>query len=505
MAEENQSSDRQLQPLTPQEIEQAQWPLSRAVTTATLAAMAGAASVVTAALFGLGLIHHLASSTSAVLDVVKLAFALVAGVGGSIGLVLAYRRHKIAEAAVLIDKAKEAREARKEAQEGRRDEREVQRAYNERFGAAAAQLGSDLHAVRIAGVYAMAQLADDWAAGRQQCIDVLCGMLRHISTTRPNDGTPEAELPPARSDNEFRHTIIRIIAAKLRAGSWSGQDFDFTGVLFDGGFDLGGARLTGSITFAGALFRTDVFSFKGAHLDGGSIDFTHAAFDHGCRIDFLRAEIKRGGISFTNTHFAEGSTVNFEKSKLAGGTLAFESIVISGGRLTFFDADFTGTRTVIDGQLTSGIVSLAHTRFISGSARFTLALHGGDLVFNDAQFQGGTVSFERTDFAGGRADFIRTELIGGEVEFGAVAFHGTEVSFRQARFPYGAVRFTHARFQSRGSVTFEGAEFNGAEVDFRKVSDWTHPPIFDSGSQLLRVPQGVLLPTPASGPSTPRP
>jgi hypothetical protein len=48
------------------------------------------------------------------------------------------------------------------------------RVLNERFATAAEQLGSDKPpAVRLAGVYAMAGLADDWADNRQTCIDVL--------------------------------------------------------------------------------------------------------------------------------------------------------------------------------------------------------------------------------------------------------------------------------------------------------------------------------------------
>jgi hypothetical protein len=52
------------------------------------------------------------------------------------------------------------------------------RTLNERFATAAEQLGSDKPAVRPAGVYAMAGLADDWEENRQTCVDVLCAYLR---------------------------------------------------------------------------------------------------------------------------------------------------------------------------------------------------------------------------------------------------------------------------------------------------------------------------------------
>ncbi|MET7695698.1 hypothetical protein ABZT06_48915 [Streptomyces sp. NPDC005483] len=48
----------------------------------------------------------------------------------------------------------------------------------DRYTTAAEQLGHGQPAVRLAGVYAMARLADDWPEQRQVCIDVLCAYLR---------------------------------------------------------------------------------------------------------------------------------------------------------------------------------------------------------------------------------------------------------------------------------------------------------------------------------------
>jgi len=89
---------------------------------------------------------------AAKIDVYKTALAGVTGIGGAVALVVAYRRQRDAE----------------------------QSRFVERFGAAAAQLGDQDVAVRIAGVYAMAGVADECSdrSRRQQCIDVLCGYLR---------------------------------------------------------------------------------------------------------------------------------------------------------------------------------------------------------------------------------------------------------------------------------------------------------------------------------------
>jgi len=89
---------------------------------------------------------------AAPIEVTKLALTLVAGIGGAVALVVAYRRQR-------------------DLEQGR---------FVERFGAAAAQLGDSDVAVRIAGVYAMAGVADESPnfGRRQQCIDVLSGYLR---------------------------------------------------------------------------------------------------------------------------------------------------------------------------------------------------------------------------------------------------------------------------------------------------------------------------------------
>ncbi|MGH3153169.1 MAG: hypothetical protein ACRDOB_20910, partial [Streptosporangiaceae bacterium] len=65
------------------------------------------------------------------------------------------------------------------------------RTPNERFDTVAAQLGSDKSpAVRLAAVYAMAGLADDWQDHRQTCVDVLCAYLRMPYEPEPGDDAP---------------------------------------------------------------------------------------------------------------------------------------------------------------------------------------------------------------------------------------------------------------------------------------------------------------------------
>ena len=139
------------------------------------------------------------------------------------------------------------------------------RTLNERFATAAGQLGSDKPPeVRLAGVYAMAGLADDWEDNRQTCVDVLCGYLRMPYEPDPGEEVSGPERFAFRASREVRHTVIRVITAHLRGDatvSWQGLDFDFTGVVFDGG------------GFVGAKFSGGTGCFTGAEFSGGQVDF----------------------------------------------------------------------------------------------------------------------------------------------------------------------------------------------------------------------------------------
>jgi len=192
-------------------------------------------------------------------------------------LVMAYRKQKTTEVA---------------------EQREQAKLFNERFTTASTQLGDASSAVQLAGVYALARLADDWDDQRQTCIDVLCAFLRMPYPPEPDEETAShAERVAWRQHREVRHTVIRTITAHLRADapvSWQGADLDFTGVVFDGG------------DFTDAVFSGTVDS-TGAEFTGGTADFT-------------RAEFIVGTADFTRAEFA-GGIVDFREAKTTGGTV----------------------------------------------------------------------------------------------------------------------------------------------------------------------------------------
>ena len=82
----------------------------------------------------------------------------------------------------------------------------------------------------------------------------------------------------------FVTRFIRVITAHLNSGatvSWQGLNFDFTGVVFDGG------------SFANAVFSGGQVYFIGARFSGGQVNFDDAEFTGGT-VHFNDAEVTGG-------------------------------------------------------------------------------------------------------------------------------------------------------------------------------------------------------------------
>ena len=240
-----------------------------------------------------------------VADIVKFALTVFAGLAGIQALVVAYRRQRDAE----FDDSR----------------------FVNRFESAARQLGDSEAAVRIAGVQALAGLADAWTSGRQQCVDVLCGYLR---LPLPTDDSLTA------SEGQVRQAVTRVIAQRLTQTaepSWSSLNFDFTGahlfnldldavdvvgtLTFDRATFHGTTRIRGGCTFLGDLSMAEC-TFQGQVLVGdmsvlqapnhsaefgGNVWFDGSSFEDGL---FLAKPRFRGRVSFMNTYVANIAQVS---------------------------------------------------------------------------------------------------------------------------------------------------------------------------------------------------
>jgi hypothetical protein len=213
------------------------------------------------------------------------------------------------------------------------------RTLNERFATAAEQLGRDKPAVRLAGMHAMAGLADDWEENRQTCVDVLCAYLRMPYEPDPGQDAPEQQRLAFQANREVRHTLIRVITAHLRKGatvSWQGLFFDFNGVIFDGG-DFRGAEFSGGFAvFDNAEFSGGTVRFNDAEFSGGEVYFGDAKFSGGT-VRFKRAAFSDGTVSFRRAEFS-GGEVDFAEAKFSGGTVNFGNARFSGGTVDFSKA-----------------------------------------------------------------------------------------------------------------------------------------------------------------------
>jgi uncharacterized protein YjbI with pentapeptide repeats len=414
-------------------------------------------------------------SAATLYDLLKIAFAVAAGIGGIVALVTAYRRQRIAEFAQDLARQQHELAGRAEERAARDSQQErdlaATRLLNERFTTAAGQLGAGQPAVRLAGVYAMAGLADDWPQQRQTCVDVLCAYLRMPYEPDPGEDAPPARRQAFQALREVRRTVIGVITAHLQPGGtrsptaqdWRGLDLDLTGTILDGGSFRGAQFTGGTVSFSGAQFTGET-SFGSAEFSGGMVNFGGAQFSGG-RVDFGGAQFTRGMVDFGGAQFS-GGTVNFGNAQFSGGTVNFWRARFSGGTV-YFSAQFS------DGKVDFG------------GAEFS----GGTVNFSGAEFYGGKVDFSGAQFSGGTVNFGEAWFSGGKVDFGGAQFSGATVNFSGAQFSGSTVDFIRAQF-SGGTVNFGGAQFSRGTVDFRLASDWSVPPRMPSWTA---PPPGVLL------------
>ncbi|GGV91301.1 pentapeptide repeat-containing protein [Streptomyces massasporeus] len=302
-------------------------------------------------------------------DAIKIAVAVVAGGGGVVALVVAYRRQHLNETT---------------------DVREYERALIERFGAAAEQLGADQPAVRMAGAYAMARLADEWPQERQMCIDVLCGYLRMPHA--PDPPSDDQALTTWQRERKVRQTILQLIGAHLRDAapeSWQGYDLDFTGAVIDAA------------------------DFRGARFTGGDIIFVETLFvAHG-----------RDQVVFDDVDFAEGSCVYFRLAEFRSGSVRFNRATFSGGWVTFDYARFTGAQVNFrDAAFTAGEVPFEGAEFSDGCIDFGGAAFTGSTVnFGEHHLPSVYLTVPPARFSGGIVDFSQVADFTHPPQFGLQA------------------------------------------------------------------------------------
>ncbi|MBN8881946.1 MAG: hypothetical protein J0H73_06485 [Salana multivorans] len=368
------------------------------------------------------------------------AFATATAAGALVLLVVNVRKQDLAE------------------QAARRD---LTAAFTERFAAAASQLGSAAPAERLAGVYAMSVLADEYPTRQQQCVDVLCGYLRlpfdpetdglvahGTDTTRTEANqvtvTERSTVAARPFDRQVRETIVRVIVQHLQSDavtSWSRLTYDFTG-----------AHLTNA-AFEEVTFSGERTSFARATFSGKVSLFDRATFS--------------GEVSLFDRATFSGKWTSFSGVSFASKWTSFELASFSGEETSFSGVSFSGERTSFDG--------------VSFASKWT--------SFELASFSGERTSFDGVSFASKRTSFELAPSSDGQKSVLSGVPSAAVTSFEEARF--SRVRVTFNRATRNGRSFLDGLVVpnltHGATVtaDGEPFRGWPQeaPPLPDSGEE----------------------
>lgn len=256
-----------------------------------------------------------------ILDLVKTTLTIAGFVAAVIAGVYAYRKQRLTEG------------------DAHRADAQL---LGDRYTAAAEQLGHEGPAVRLAGVYAMSQIADDWYARRQMCIDVLCAYLR-----MPYE--PDPSSPAYRTgERNVRATIIRVIRDHLQDedtdDSWCGYNLDFTGATFD------------HLSFSNTTLHFDESRFHNSHLYFVDTRFSCCTVDlDDCTFKGSVAEFNQSGISstfinFNRSSFDNETTVDLSNTTWNNSRLSLFKLKPQGVNFKF-DKIKLSTDTVLVGPL----------------------------------------------------------------------------------------------------------------------------------------------------------
>ncbi|MDO4761519.1 MAG: pentapeptide repeat-containing protein [Corynebacterium sp.] len=362
------------------------------------------------------------------LDIVKIVITLVGGIGAIAYLVIRFRERTDQEAELEI-KAAERNEVEKAGIEAR-------------FNKAIEQLGSTSPQVRIAGVYALTDVADTYLGiFQQRTVDILCGYLR----------TDRLESDGQSNDAAVESTILKVLREHLFDGGaarFESQQYLLRPeqLWVHCSLDLHGAVLTEDFVFDSCTFNS-LNLMNAALLGKVSLENSHfknaANFERisvGERGDSSLGKIGQLEYGFPNFISFKGSVfrqkATFENAKFLKA-VKFEGVTFESEAI-FSEATFYSAALFVLAKFNKGACFLNVEFCEVASFKYSQFL-GSEWVPPAIYY---VVDFEKSIFSKG-AEFVSTYF--------------SEVSnFREARFT-GAVTFNDAKFKK--SVCFVDAVF----------------------------------------------
>ena len=317
------------------------------------------------------------------LDRIKVTLTALGGVGAVGYLVIKYRERAALE-------------------RGEADEKLVR---------AVQQLGDASPQVRIAGVYALADVADTYEGPyHQRVVDILCGYLRTDRLLKyangdtryatNDDGTPNYDQPLS-ADGAVESTILSVLDSHLKTvsendtkenaspGPWSHctlnlhgatltESIQFTGSHI-GAFNVQDIKFAGHISFQDSVFVDCAIFINSIFTQG--VNFGNVRFDR--QAIFSDATLKKK-VNFTGTRFSD---VYFDGS-------TFENKI--SFTLTTFTANVTFEATNCEKEIQfrgvtfPGYVNLKRATFRQ-FADFTGVTFDGETILEYAKFKHGVL------------------------------------------------------------------------------------------------------------------
>lgn len=373
-------------------------------------------------------------------DRVKLSLTAVGGIGGTVYLVIKYRERNSIESSEEDIKLE-------------RIEEKILRAVQ--------QLGSESPQVRIAGVYALTEVADTHRGNyRQRVVDLLCGYLRtERGSWDANTGSY------VNTDSVLDDIILNVISQHMRRNHDKNEKFGVVGRVLkdeqlwcDCTINLRGAVITEKIEFTGLSFDKTV-DLRGAifqaeadfgHTFFSDVDFSGASFLND--VTFANSRLKRAKFHHTKFDCEDlGQYVRFDGATFA--KFDVKNVNFSTG-VSFDGSSFLG-RTIFKDvkskylNFNNALLCDAHfeltefkeASFISAiffKAHFEVAEFANTVPFRSSKFKGAAV-FSHVEFKKGA--FFNSATFN-RVDFTETFFHGRTV-FDQSTFPNGHNLFLH--------------------------------------------------------------
>jgi hypothetical protein len=273
------------------------------------------------------------------------------------------------------------------------------------------------------------------------------------------------------------------------------RDLDLGEVYFTGGtVDFHGSRFDGGTSFAGSKFLAGNVIFDDCKFfgegRGGPAQFSESVFG-GAMVSFHSAVFRGGWVRFDDTRFTAGevrfncsrlldacllfvraqiqgsAVVSFVGATFITGSLLFTGVTISGGRLTFGEAEIYADAILDSLTIEAGVISFDGASTSSRISLRNAILAGGLLSLSELRLDGGELRFDGTRMIAGELILDGAKLFSGSILLGQVWFLGGSVSFAGMSIEYEAVfELPWSRYEG-GKLTRAESAFDGSvERDF---------------------------------------